>query len=300
MYTIYRVSFSCRAFVVGILRSNVGFAEGHKEMNSLHSAVISPLGGRIRHCLVLAILFISFSGNLAYAQQPSILAYTQVRNAANITQDGSGEPVPNDIGTRLLHAMMAESGLDYEIEIAPWARIIQYLETRPNILAYTLVRTEEREDLYHWIGLVTTIESHLYGLRAREADLPRTIEEARTYRVGSIRNDAYDNLLSNLEFSNVVHIANSAPWVELLQRGRLDMVPYGEQALIEYLQQNGLQEDIVVPLVNLEALSTGLYFAVSKQTEPELVERLRSAYQTVVDNGVYEEIMEARHPDATD
>jgi len=241
-----------------------------------------------------------FTGTSASAQEATILAYTQVRNAANITLDGNGSPVPSDIGTRLLHAMMAESGLEYEIEIAPWARIIQYLNTRPNILAYTLVRTEEREDLYHWIGLIRNIDSYLYGLSERESELPRTIEAALSYRVGSIRNDAYDNLLLSLGFSNVVHIANSAPWVELLERGRLDLVPYGEQALIEYLRQNGVQEDRVVPMVKLEALSTGLYFAVSKQTDPALVARLRAAYQGIIDNGVYQEVMQASHPDFSD
>lgn len=97
-----------------------------------------------------------------------------------------------------------------------------------------------------------------------------------------------------------MHIANSAPWVELLERGRLDLVPYGEQALIEYLRQNGVQEDRVVPMVKLEALSTGLYFAVSKQTDPALVARLRAAYQGIIDNGVYQEVMQASHPDFSD
>lgn len=130
--------------------------------------------------------------------------------------------------------------------------------------------------------------------------LSRTIEEARDYRVGSIRNDAYDNLLLNLDFSNVVYIAISAPWIELLERGRLDLVPYGGQVFIEYLQQNSVTEDRVDPMVKLDALSIGLYFAVSKQTDPALVERLRAAYQRVVDNGVDAEVMQTRRQGFTD
>jgi len=236
-------------------------------------------------------------GEPLLAQENVLRVYTQVRNAANIDYDENGDPVPVDIGSQLLHAMLAETELEYSIEIAPWARIIQYLDSRPNILAYTLVRTEEREEQFHWIGLVNNIESYLYGLSERAAELPRTIEAARAYQVGSIRGDAYDNLLTSLEFSNIVHINNGAPWLTLLERGRLDLVPFGEQALSEYLEQQQIHEERLVPLVRLEALSTGLYFAASKQTDPELIAQLRDAYRAMVLRGDYEEVMGVPHPD---
>lgn len=268
-------------------------------MKYLRNAMPVPGGDRCGLCVIFVGLFALIFSASALPQEPTIFAYTQVRNTANIAIDEEGNAYPVDIGSRLLHAMMAESGLEYEIEIAPWARIIQYLDTRPNIAAYTLVRTAEREDRYHWIGLVRNIDSFLYGLSERAAELPRSIEEARSSRVGSIRNDAYDNLLLSLGFSNVIYIANSAPWVELLERGRLDLVPFSEQALAEYLEQQGLSVDALVPMIKLDALSTGLYIAVSKQTDAVLVDRLRAAYQAIVDNGVYEEVLQAVPSDSS-
>ena len=262
-------------------------------MKNRRKAIRVPSGNRRCLCAILVGLFALLSVTSALSQEPKIFAYTQVRNAANIAIDEEGRAYPVDIGSRLFHAMMVETGLEYEIEIAPWARIIQYLDTRPNIAAYTLVRTAEREDRYHWIGLVININSYLYGLSERASELPSSIEEARSSRVGSIRNDAYDNLLLGLGFSNVINIANSAPWVELLERGRLDLVPFSEQALAEYLEQQGLSADALVPMIKLDALSTGLYIAVSKQTDSVLVDRMRAAYQAIVENGVYEEVLGA-------
>jgi polar amino acid transport system substrate-binding protein len=240
-------------------------------------------------------LLISLVVNNAISQELTVRAYTQVRNSANIQLDPEGNPVPIDIGTRLLRSLMAAADIDYEITIAPWARIIQYLELQPNILAYTLVRTEEREDRYNWIGQVRVIESHLYGLSERADELPTTIAQARAFQVGSIRNDAYDDLLQRLEFPNIVHINNNAPWLTLLERGRVDLVPFSEQAIAEYLSQQGEPPNRLIPSVRLEELSTGLYFAMSKQSDMELVTRLRRAYRAIVENGTYEAIMQQSH-----
>lgn len=249
------------------------------------------LAMKLLYGIVLAALIYAASAPLGYGQEPSIQAYTQLRNTANVRYDAEGRQVLDDIGSQMFRAMMAEADISYSLELAPWARITQYLDTRPNILAYTFVRTVEREPNYHWIGLVSRIESYLYGLQEREQELPRTLAAAREFRVGSIRNDAYDKLLHREEFSNIIHINNNADWLSLLERGRLDLVPFGEQAILEYLQQRDEPLDRLVPLVRLEDLSTGVYFAASLETDPEIVSRLRAAYQTIVDNGTYAELL---------
>lgn len=233
----------------------------------------------------------------AWSQEPVIHAYTQIRNSGNFVTSPEGELVPNDIGTRLFREIMAEAGLAYDITIAPWARNIQALNTRPNVLAYTFVRSPDREDAYYWVGLVRNIESNLYGLREHRAMLPTTLDEARQYRVGSIRDDAFDSLLHRLDFPNIVHINNSSPWLTLLERGRIDLVPFSEQAMVDYLVQRGEPVDRLVAAVRLEALSTGLYFALSKQTDEALYQRLHRAYVAIVENGTYERIVGLPHPE---
>lgn len=263
---------------------------------SLSSGYHLAIRSRItRPLLGLAFLGFWLSGASVVAQDATVMAYTQVRNSANIQFNEEGVPVPVDIGTRLLHALMAEADVNYEITISPWARIIQYLNLQPNILAYTLVRSEEREDRYYWIGQVRVIESYLYGLSERAGELPSTISDARAFQVGSIRNDAYDELLQSLAFPNIVHINNNAPWLTLLERGRVDLVPFSEQAIVEYLEQQGEPVSRLVPAVKLDQLSTGLYFAMSKQSDLELVTRLRRAYREIVENGTYETIMQQSH-----
>jgi hypothetical protein len=83
--------------------------------------------GRLLAAVILAALPVAL-----HAQAPVIQAYTQVRNAANLVVEADGTIRPTDIGTRLLQALMAEADLEYELNLAPWARNIQALETQLN------------------------------------------------------------------------------------------------------------------------------------------------------------------------
>jgi polar amino acid transport system substrate-binding protein len=242
------------------------------------------------------MLLLSICGSGVQAQEPVIHAYTQLRSPADRVTDAEGRVVPVDMGTRLFHALMVEAGLDYDITLAPWARNIQALDNQPNVLAYTFVRSAEREDKYYWVGLVQNIQSYLYGLKENQANLPTSLEQARNYRIGSIRDDAYDNLLHDLGFPHIVHINNSSPWLTLMERGRIDLVPYSELAISNYLAHQNQAQDRLLPVVELEALSTGLYFALSKHSDEAVFQRLRQAYIRMVASGEYQRVVGQPHP----
>lgn len=44
------------------------------------------------------------------------------------------------------------SGVDYSIEVYPWARALKLATTRPNVLIYSILRTPRRENFF--IGFV--------------------------------------------------------------------------------------------------------------------------------------------------
>ncbi len=245
----------------------------------------------------LIAILINLWAPVLLAQEPIIHAYTQLRSPADRVTDAEGRVVPVDMGTRLFHALMTEAGMDYDITLAPWARNIQALDNQPNVLAYTFVRSAEREDKYYWVGLVQNIKSYLYGLKENQANLPTSLEQARQYRVGSIRDDAYDNLLHDLGFPHIVHINNSSPWLTLMERGRIDLVPYSELAISNYLEHQNQAQDRLLPVVELEALSTGLYFALSKHSDEAVYQRLRQAYVRMVASGEYQRIVGQPHPE---
>jgi len=44
----------------------------------------------------------------------------------------------------------------YEIKSLPWKRAYRYLLEEPNVVLFTVTRTEERETLCNWVGPVAS------------------------------------------------------------------------------------------------------------------------------------------------
>jgi len=247
--------------------------------------------------LLLAGLLLATGAYVQGAESlPRIQIYTEVRNAANIAANRQGQSYVDNPGTGLILALLEEAGLEYDIHLVPWARIMQTLQTQPNTLAYSLSRTAQREALFHWIGLIRPVDVYLFGLADRLPDLPDTLEQARDYRIGTIRGDFADEYFSRLRFPNLVYIGNKTPWLTMMERDRIDLVPFGVHGIKEFLEQRDQPADRLVPVVRLDALSTGLYIALSKSSDPEIQTRLKDAYQMIVADGRYESLMGFPHP----
>ena len=77
----------------------------------------------------------------------------------------------------------------------------------------------------------------------------------------------------------------------MLRRERLDLLPYNEPGIASYLAGHGEPSNALVPLISLDEISTGHYLVMNKDSNPELVEQIRSAFQSLLDNGEFERIL---------
>lgn len=225
-----------------------------------------------------------------FAQEESAFAvYTGPRSLDRVRNTPIGS-TPIDPTAQFSAALFNEAGLEYSLTVVPWSRAVQSVRNEANVMVYSMIRSEQREDLYEWIGLITPIETFLYAMRGELANVPATLEEARNYRIGLSRSSASAELLSDLGFDNLLYTGDPARAPVMLERGRIDLVPMTLDEAMGAARDHGLEADALIPAVRLDELSTGTYYVVSKQTDPELVARLKSAYQRLVDDGTHARI----------
>jgi polar amino acid transport system substrate-binding protein len=270
-------------------------------MHPLSRQIIENHSLFLWYCAAL-IAFFSLTAAPALSQAPEpehpvLHIYTEVRDGSQLLYGESGNVwVENDM-SRLVEAVMEESGLAYQVTVVPWSRMLNTLTTEPNSLAYPLIKLPAREDDFRWVGFIRPIDSYLFGLRGREQELPTTLEAARNYRIGSMRGDAFHNYFSALEFPNLVIFGNNTPWLSMLERSRIDLMPFALSGIDSILQRNNRPADTLIPAVKLDALSFPLYFVMNLNSDPELVEVITVAYRRVVQNGTFERIMGLPHPE---
>jgi len=222
--------------------------------------------------------------------------FTETRDASELITDENGHTRTSNTMSILIEAMLVESGLDYTSEVVPWSRMLSNLSVEPNTLAYPILRIPEREERFLWIGFLQPVDAYLYGLSSRSEQLPYSLEEARDYRIGAMRGDAFHNYFDAQGYDNLVIIGNNTPWLTMLERGRIDLMPYAQSGVENYLSRLDAPADMLEAVIRLDDLSHPLYFVMNLDSDPELVEIITRAYERVVQSGTFERIQGFSHP----
>lgn len=106
-------------------------------------------------------------------------------------------------GVEVVEALKKELGSDVKIEIMPWARGYKYLTEHPNILLFPTTRTAEREDLFHWVGPIASIEWIFFGNKNKKYNIKSLDDAKKISGIGVYRGDARAVFLKKKGFTNL-------------------------------------------------------------------------------------------------
>ncbi len=67
------------------------------------------------------------------------------------------------ISVDILHELFKVVEFEYKIEMLPWARAYDIALNEGNVMIFTVGRNANRENLFHWIGKVATVNSVLFS-----------------------------------------------------------------------------------------------------------------------------------------
>jgi|GEM_PF-1145371 len=251
------------------------------------------------YAAIITVFGLISTASQTYAAEqnlPLLHVYTEVRDRSQLVTDAQGRTWVDNSMSRLVEVVLAEAGVEFQSSVVPWSRMLNSLSNQPNTLAYPLLRIPEREDQFAWVGHLQHIDSYLFGLRSRIDELPDSLDEVGGFRLGTMRGDAFHNFFVAQGYPNLVVFNNSTPWLSMLQRGRIDLMPFALTGIAGYLERSGEPPDTLAPVIRLDALSYPLYFVMNLNSDPELVKKIADAYQRVVSDGRFEEIQGFSHP----
>ena len=186
--------------------------------------------------------------------------------------------------TDLVKAVLKEAEIEYAINMVPWARAYNLALNQENTLIYSIARTPQREALFQWVGRVMKLDYFLIGLDTLEIEPPITLDKLKALRVGVIRNSATHQHLVSLGFKNlyIVHAASQS--INMLNLNRIDLFTSNYSSFQMACVHMRVDCHRIKKIYPLEKLSTSLFFAFSHNTPSQLVEKVRAAYQRVMEN----------------
>lgn len=200
----------------------------------------------------------------------------------NYTKDGKVTGISVD----QIELMAKAAGIDYTIEIMPWARAFAMAESRPMNCVFTTGYNRERADRFAWVNPLLKDEMVLLK-RKDGARGPATLKEALHMKVGSQRGDFAVEALEELGFKDVDLAADIDLTLRKLISGRIDLMPTSVKTYEKMLAEGQ-------PVAKAMLMAGQVYgLACHKDTPQDLIARLQAELDKLIRSGEQDRIFTA-------
>ena len=196
--------------------------------------------------------------------------------------------------SEVVMAALDRSGLEYTVEVLPWARAYRLAQTEPNVLIYTILKLESRAPMFKWIKLEgLSIEMYLFRPEYRDDIQLRTLDEAKAYNVGVTRDTSTHHYLLSRGFREGKNLfpVNCEQFNTLKSQPetrRVDLTTGDRLSVACNLKEAGLPPNYWNPQLLL--FKEDLYMAFSPVTPDAVVERVRRGFEEVRADGTLDRV----------
>lgn len=234
---------------------------------------------------MLSVLFFLTAHGQAFCRQVNVV--TTEYPPFNYTEKGA----VSGISTKIVRALLDSLEIDTEISSYPWARSYKKALEEKNVLIYPLVRTPEREGAFEWIGVVATGKTYLYSLQGRDDIDIQTLDDAKKFSIGVLRNAVRFHHLKNKGFTRLVEDTTPRASAQKLILGWIDLWAADENTAHYTLSMMDHDPHRLVERRFPLDIELDGYLAISKNSERELVESFKSAFLRLQASGEYEKMI---------
>ena len=185
--------------------------------------------------------------------------------------------------TKFVEEVLQTANLSYSIKMQPWARSYNTALHQPNIVIYSMAKTEQRAPLFHWFSLLITLDFSLYKLKTSPIDPTSPDFSLSNLKISVLRDSAAHHHLNSLGVKNLELVSKSEQNIKKLLNGRVDVISAVDNLFYKNCHEVKLSCNQIEPFYQLSDLSTELYFALSKLSDPQKVRKIATAYQAVLE-----------------
>lgn len=186
----------------------------------------------------------------------------------------------------LVEKVIKTAGIEFSTKVLPWARAYKEAEHTKDTLIYSILRTPEREDKFHWLGVIAKPQYYLFALKDAKFTQANDVNTFKNYRIATLSDSANHQLLESNGFTHLITLNDAKNVFELLKRKRVDFITANKRTFKTICEFNGEKCDNIVAIAPIKMpASSLLYFAINKASDPKLVKRLKDSYKTLISKG---------------
>lgn len=190
------------------------------------------------------------------------------------------------IAVEQIQSITNAAGIDYKLDIMPWARAFAMAESQPMHCVFTAGYNRARADRFVWVNPLLKDEMVLLKRKDGSKE-PVTLNAALRMKVGSQRGDFAVEALEDLGFKDIDLAADIDISLRKLLSGRIDLMPTSVKTY-ENLVKLGQ------PVEKAMLMAGQVYgIACHKNTPPDLIKRLQAELDKLILSGEQDRIFTA-------
>ena len=185
-----------------------------------------------------------------------------------------------------LKLIMKDTGIDYSMQIMPWARALALTTREPHYCIFTTVHNDERDKLFKWVEPL--LKSRTILIRRTNSPVhASTLEEAKAYVIGTQRDDFTQNILEDNHFPKIDLATDLGLTMKKLLSGRIDMMPISDK-YYDKLKRDG------APVEGVLTLAESVYsIACNRSVDDAVIRRMQANLDRLIADGTQDKIFAA-------
>jgi len=195
--------------------------------------------------------------------------------------------------TEVVEEVLKRAGITYTLTSYPWTRAYKMAMEKANVLIYSIGRNEKREKLFKWVDIIASYNIYLFKLKSRGDITLNSIEDAKKFKLGGVRDDVRTQYLEKQGFAagkEIDLVKNDELNIKKLKAGKIDLFPIDENGMAYLAKQSGFSMDDFDKALYIEELSAGLYMAFSTNTDDSVVNKCKEELKKLKDDGTHAKI----------
>jgi len=189
----------------------------------------------------------------------------------------------------MINEIQKRNGYANRINISTWIDAYSLPQYLPNSAVFTIARTPERENMFQWVGPVSTNKTYFYTLASSSIDI-NTLEQAKNLKSIATPREWYTHVfLRNNDFKNIVATAlTSAEAFQQLVSGEVEALFLTDVDVKWLAKEKGISENILKQ--NLMAIDYDGYIAFSLNTPVTTVNNWQAILDEMKSDGTFDAI----------
>jgi len=194
------------------------------------------------------------------------------------------------LASEVAYRIMKKLNMKQSIHIWPWARDYKLLQKRPNYLVFSVSRTKQREELFHWVGPIYSMKTGFYTKKSSPVVIHNLEDAKKVKKIGTYYESFDEQFLLKHNFTNLESTDNNIYNIKKLMRNRFDVITATNVTIKAFMAKAGYTMDEIES--RFDFLNVDAYFAFSKQVDEDVVLAWQKEFEKLQKSGELHAIQE--------